>query len=74
MTMNTRLRQIRLERGLSQERLAKKSRVSARTIYSIEHGFRCRMGTKRKLLQGLGIQFQFRDSVFTQHKARIVYE
>ena len=59
-----RLREYRRERMLTQRELARKARVSERTIFSIEAGRRCRLNTQRKLLVALGLDYNARNSVF----------
>jgi DNA-binding XRE family transcriptional regulator len=50
-----RVRALREERLMSREELAKRAQVSLRTIWSVEAGNECRLGTKRSILRALGI-------------------
>jgi transcriptional regulator with XRE-family HTH domain len=49
---------------MTQEQLAKKARLSLRTVQSVEKGLACRRDTIRKLLRGLGIPFEDWREVF----------
>ena len=49
------VRTLREERLMSREELAKRARVSLRTIWSVESGHECRLETKRAILRALGI-------------------
>jgi DNA-binding XRE family transcriptional regulator len=50
-----RVRALREERLMSREELAKRARVSLRTIWSVESGHECRLETKRAILRALRI-------------------
>lgn len=52
--------------GLTQVELARRSGVSRRALYNVELGGRCRMTTKRKLLQGLGLPFEQRKHIWPE--------
>lgn len=65
--MHNRVRELRQNRLMTQRELARKARVSLRTIHSVEKGVRCRMDTKRKILLALGLRFEDKDFVFPQH-------
>jgi len=54
----TRLRAARRDRLLTQVQLARRAKLSIRTICAIEVGKPCRLDTKRKLLAALGIPFE----------------
>lgn len=49
------VRVLREERLMSREELAKRARVSLRTIWSVEAGHACRLETKRSILRALRI-------------------
>ncbi len=49
------VRSLREERLMSREELAKRARVSLRTIWSVESGHECRLETKRAILRALRI-------------------
>lgn len=49
---------------MSQVELARRSRVSMRTISMVESGARCRQDTKRKLLHGLRMTWAQRRRVW----------
>jgi len=50
-----RLRELRVERFMTQAQLARRARVSRRRIQEVESGLSCRMSTKYKLLRALGM-------------------
>lgn len=58
------VRAFREERLMSREELAKRARVSLRTIWSVEAGHECRLGTKRAILRALGIARSRHRAVF----------
>jgi DNA-binding XRE family transcriptional regulator len=58
------LRQLRLDRMMSKAELARRAGVSTLTIDRIERGLSCRMDTKRKILEALGLTPQDRVMVF----------
>lgn len=63
MALN-RIRELRENRLMTQEQLARKAKVSPRTVHSVERGLPCRQGTKRKLLLALGLRFEDCKTVF----------
>ena len=50
--------------GWTQNDLADKAGVSARTIHAIEKGRPCRQATKRKILRTLGVPWEQREDYF----------
>ena len=50
--------------GWTQNDLAEKAGVSARTIHAIEKGRPCRQATKRKILRTLGVPWDLREEYF----------
>ncbi len=58
------LRKIREERLISKAELARKAGISPLTVDRIENGFSCRVDTKRKIIQALGIKLSDKDKVF----------
>jgi len=50
--------------GWTQNDLAEKAGVSARTIHAIEKGRPCRQATKRRILRTLGVPWEMRDEYF----------
>ena len=58
------VRKIRLERMMSKAELARRAAVSTLTIDRIERGLPCRMDTKRKILEALGLKPSERETVF----------
>ncbi len=59
-----RLREYRIKMLISKSELAKKSGLSIVTIDRIEKGYDCRIGTKRKILEALGLSVQDKDLIF----------
>lgn len=62
------LRKLREESCLSQAELARRANLSALTIARIEKGFGCRMSTKRKILEALGLSLADRVRVFGEEE------
>ena len=60
------VRQIRIERMMSKAELARRANLSVLTVDRIERGFKCRMDTKRKILEALGLTLEDRVRVFGQ--------
>ena len=60
------LRQIREARMLTKAELARMAGISPLTIGRIEAGMGCRLSTKRKILQALGIDLSRRALVFPE--------
>ncbi len=58
------LKQIRTNAMLSKAELATKVQVSVLTLSGIEQGKECRMETKRKVIQALGMKITEKDKVF----------
>ncbi len=60
------LRKLRLERMMSKAELARRAGVSTLTIDRVERGMSCRMDTKRKILEALGLRPSDRVTVFLE--------
>ena len=58
------LKKIREGMLLSKSELARKAGVSPLTIDRIENGYSCRLDTKRKIIQALGLKLSERNRVF----------
>ncbi len=67
-----RIRAARQALGWTQNNLAARAGVSARTIHAIEKGRPCRQATKRKILITLGVPWDLRDEYFGARKVRRV--
>src|SRR5690349_12786481 len=63
-TRKNNLKKIRLERMMSKAELARRAGVSTLTIDRVERGISCRMDTKRKVLEALGLKPSDRVAVF----------
>ena len=59
-----RIRAARQALGWTQNDLAARAGVSARTIHAIEKGRPCRQATKRKILRTLGVPWELRAEYF----------
>jgi transcriptional regulator with XRE-family HTH domain len=59
-----RIRAARQAHGWTQNELAAKANISARTIHAIEKGRPCRQATKRKILHALGVPWELRNEYF----------
>ena len=59
-----RIRAARQSLGWTQNDLADRAGISARTIHAIEKGRSCRQATKRKILRTLGVPWDMRDEYF----------
>jgi len=59
-----RLKEYREQILLSKTELARKSGLSTLTIDRIEKGFPCRLDTKRKIIEALGLNISDKDKVF----------
>jgi len=58
------VRKLRMERMMSKAELARRAAVSSLTIDRVERGMPCRMDTKRKILEALGLKPSDRVMVF----------
>jgi transcriptional regulator with XRE-family HTH domain len=61
-----RIRAARQALGWTQNELAAKAGISARTIHAIEKGRPCRQATKRLILNALGVPWDLRDEYFAR--------
>lgn len=64
MTRNN-LKKIRENMLLSKSELARKAGLSPLTIDRIERGYPCRVDTKRKIIQALGLKVSEKGKVFS---------
>ena len=62
------VRKIRIERMMSKAELARRANLSVLTIDRVEKGFECRMDTKRKILEALGLSLADRVRVFGEEE------
>ena len=58
------VRKLRMERMVSKAELARRAGLSTLTLDRVERGMPCRMDTKRKILEALGLGPQDRVKVF----------
>ena len=64
-----RIRAARQALGWTQNELAVRSGVSARTIHAVEKGRPCRQATKRLILHALGVPWVLRQDYFPRARA-----
>lgn len=64
----TNVRRIRIERMMSKAELARRANLSVLTIDRVEKGYGCRMDTKRKILEALGLSLADRVRVFGEEE------
>ncbi len=62
------VRRIRIERMMSKAELARSANLSVLTIDRVEKGFGCRVDTKRKILEALGLSLADRVRVFGEEE------
>lgn len=58
------VRRLRIERMMSKAELARRANLSVLTVDRVERGYGCRMDTKRKILEALGLTLADRVRVF----------
>jgi DNA-binding XRE family transcriptional regulator len=63
-----RLRETRIEKMMSKAELARRANLSVLTIDRVEKGLGCRMDTKRKILEALGMSLADRVRVFGEEE------
>ena len=66
MPNHNNLKQIRNKALLSKAELARKAGISVLTISRIEDGMDCRLDTKRKVIQALGLKITEKERVFPE--------
>lgn len=62
------VRRLRIERMMSKAELARRANVSVLTIDRVEKAYGCRMDTKRKILEALGLTLGDRVRVFGEEE------
>lgn len=62
------VRKLRIERMMSKAELARRANLSVLTIDRVEKGFGCRMDSKRKILEALGLSLADRVRVFGEEE------
>jgi DNA-binding XRE family transcriptional regulator len=68
LTKQNRLRETRIEKMMSKAELARRANLSVLTIDRVEKGLGCRMDTKRKILEALGLSLADRVRVFGEEE------
>ncbi len=62
------VRRIRIELMLSKAEVARRANISVLTLDRVERGFGCRVDTKRKILEALGLSLADRVRVFGEEE------
>ena len=62
------VKKFRMERMMSKAELARRANLSSLTIDRVEKGMPCRMDTKRKILEALGLTPMDRVAVFGEEE------
>jgi len=62
------VRRIRIELMLSKAEVARRANISVLTLDRVERGFGCRVDTKRKILEALGLTLADRVRVFGEEE------
>lgn len=62
------VRRLRIERMMSKAELARRANLSVLTIDRVEKGYGCRMDSKRKILEALGLSLGDRVRVFGEEE------
>ena len=62
------VRAARIEKMMSKAELARRANLSVLTIDRVERGLGCRMDTKRKILEALGLGLADRERVFGEEE------
>jgi DNA-binding XRE family transcriptional regulator len=68
LAKTNRLRETRIEKMMSKAELARRANLSVLTIDRVEKGLGCRMDTKRKILEALGLSLADRVRVFGEEE------
>lgn len=62
------VRRIRIELMLSKAEVARRANISVLTLDRVERGYGCRVDTKRKILEALGLSLADRVRVFGEEE------
>jgi len=63
-TKTNKLKDFREQHLISKTELARTAEISLVTLDRIEKGYDCRLSTKRKILEALGLELDEKDEVF----------
>ncbi len=63
------LKDFRKQNLISKSELARNAEISLVTLDRIEKGFDCRLSTKRKILEALGLDLDEKDIVFPEKES-----
>jgi DNA-binding XRE family transcriptional regulator len=62
----SKLEEVRHQQLLSRSELARKANLSTLTILKIEHGRKCRPGTAKKIIAGLGYSIEEKEQLYKE--------
>ncbi len=63
---SSKLKDYREQRLISKAELAREAEISLVTLDRIEKGFDCRLSTKRKIIEALGLDLEDQDQIFSE--------
>lgn len=66
-TKQNKLKDYREQHLISKTELARDAEISLVTLDRIEKGFDCRLSTKRKIIDALGLKIDNKDEVFPEN-------
>jgi DNA-binding XRE family transcriptional regulator len=66
-TKQNKLKDYREQHLISKTELARDAEISLVTLDRIEKGFDCRLSTKRKIIEALGLNLDNKDEIFPEN-------
>ncbi|HNW16733.1 MAG TPA: helix-turn-helix transcriptional regulator [bacterium] len=66
-TKQNKLKDYREQHLISKTELARNAEISLVTLDRIEKGFDCRLSTKRKIIEALGLHLDDKDEIFPEN-------
>lgn len=64
--MPNKLKEYREKNLISKTELAREAEISLVTLDRIERGYDCRLSTKRKIVEALGVDIKEKDKIFPE--------
>ncbi len=58
------LKEFREKKLISKTELAREANISLVTLDRIEKGYQCRLSTKRKIIEALGVEIEEKEQIF----------
>lgn len=65
---SNKLKEYRERNLISKTELARHAEISLVTLDRIEKGYDCRLSTKRKIIEALGVDIQEKDTIFPEEE------